>query len=295
MPKRTNRFQRIVKYIYEQVTPAGGKVTESAMLPETGTGTLREIDILVEHSIAGHKVEIAIECRARGRVETIEWIDSLIGKYSRMKVNHVVAIAQTQFAAAAKEKARQHNIELITINEALTADWRASIERWRGMTHSFTLMRIAALDANGTVLSESEITPDGQTATHRDELSEHLYPVAKQFFMDRLSAQVGAALEAKIAERWQYFIDDPTPRWAEITVNKPSITRHGQDMGIERLIFGVGTFFHVGSPGAHFALSEYAISDIKIKTMKQEAAFHMITARDGKFVTIGAGLKDEQR
>ena len=142
---------------------------------------------------------------------------------------------------------------------------------------------------------ESEITPDGQTATHRDELSEHLYPVAKQFFMDRLSAQVGAALKAKIAERWQYFIGDPTPQWSEITVNKPGITQHGQDMSIERLIFGVGTIFHVRSPGGHFALSEYAISDMKIKTMKQEAAFHMITARDGKFVTIGAGLKDEQR
>jgi hypothetical protein len=113
--------------------------------------------------------------------------------------------------------------------------------------------------------------------------------------MDRLSVEVAAALEAKIAERWQYFIDDPTPRWAEITVNKPGITRHGQDMGIERLIFGIGTFFHVGSPAAHFALSEYAISDLKIKTMKEEAAFHMITARDGKFVTIGAGSKDEQR
>ena len=53
MPKRTNRFQRIVKYLYEQVTPAGGTVTESAMLPETGTGTLREVDILVEYNIAG--------------------------------------------------------------------------------------------------------------------------------------------------------------------------------------------------------------------------------------------------
>jgi Restriction endonuclease len=295
MPKRTNRFQRIVRFIYEQVTPAGGTVTESAMLPETGTGTLREVDILIEHSIAGHKVRIAVECRARSRMETVEWIDSLIGKYSRINVNHVVAIAQTRFAPAAKEKARQHNIELITVNEALTADWQASIERWRGMTHSFTLMRITALDASGTVLAHSEITPDGRTATHRDELSEHLYPVAKQFFMERFSAQIAAALEAKIAQRWQHFIDDPTPRWAEVQVRKPGITRHGQDMGVELLVFGVGTFFHVGSPGAHFALSEYAISDIRIQTMTHETGFHIITERDGKFVMVGAGLKDEGR
>ena len=107
-----------------------------------------------------------------------------------------------------------------------------------------------------------------------------------------LSAQVGAALEAKIGERWQYFISDTTPRWAEITVNKPGITRHGQDLGIERLVFGVGTFFHVGSPGAHFAFSEYAISDMKIKMMNRDAAFHIVSARDGKFVRLGVGLKD---
>ena len=244
-------------------------------------------------TLPGHKIQIAIECRARGRAETIEWIDSLIGKYSRINVNRVVAIAQTQFAPAAKEKARQHGIELITINEALTADWRANIEQWRGMTHSFTLMRITALDPNNTVITNSEITPDGQTATHRDELSEQFYPVAKQFFMERLSAQVGAMFETKIAERWQYYVDDTTPRWAERVVNKPGITRYGRDMGIERLVFGVGTFFHVGSPGAHFALSQYAISDIKIQMMDRDAGFHIITDREGRFMSIGMGLKGQ--
>ena len=81
----------------------------------------------------------------------------------------------------------------------------------------------------------------------------------------------------------------------EVVVNKPGITRYGQDMGIERLVFGVGTFFHVGSPSAHFALSEYAISDIKIQMMDGDAGFHIITDRDGKFVECGMGLKDEQR
>jgi hypothetical protein len=32
MPKRTNEFQQIVAYIYSQIVPAGGRVTESAFL-----------------------------------------------------------------------------------------------------------------------------------------------------------------------------------------------------------------------------------------------------------------------
>ena len=51
--------------------------------------------------------------------------------------------------------------------------------------------------------------------------------------------------------------------------------------------YSVATFFRVGSPRAHFALSEYAISDIEIQMMNREAGFHIITDRDGKFVTLG--------
>jgi hypothetical protein len=67
MPIRTNEFQQIVKYIYSQIVPAGGRVVESALVYEGDGGTQREIDILIEHSIAGHNLKIAVECRDRYR------------------------------------------------------------------------------------------------------------------------------------------------------------------------------------------------------------------------------------
>lgn len=286
MPKRTNEFQQIVALIYSQIVPAGGRVTESAFLREDGEDDPREVDVLVEHTIAGHDIKIAIECRDYTRDQNVEWIDNLIGKYSRLSVNQVVAISSSPFSQTAKAKAAKHNIEAIAVNEALTTDWANRIERWRVMTHSFTLMRISTIDANGNVLTYSEVSPDGTKATHRDQDSEYMYNVLKPLFMQRLSEGTGKALEAKIAEKWESYIDDPTPRWAEVIINSPGIQHYGKDFGVEKIIFGVGTFFHVGRPTDHFALKQHALSQIKIPRMTGEAKFKIVTDPQGRILSL---------
>jgi hypothetical protein len=287
MPKRTNEFQQIVGYIYSQIAPAGGRVTESAFLPEDGNlGEPREVDVLIEYNLAGHDIKVAVECRDHTRDQNVQWIDSLIGKYSRLRVNQIVAVSSSPFSASAKSKAAAHNIDAITVNEALTTDWVSRIERWKVMTHSFTLMRITTLDANGHELTFSEVTPDGSNATHRDQISEYMFNVLQPFFMKNLSASVGKALEAKIAENWQRYVDDPTPRWAEIVIDRPQITRRGEDMGVEKVVFGIGTFFHVGSPNDHFGLKQHALSKVKISLMRGEAAFRIITDPEGNILKL---------
>jgi hypothetical protein len=189
MPKRTNEFQQIVAYIYSQIAPADGRVTESAFLQEDGTGDQREVDVLIEHKIAGHDLKIAVECRDHTRDQNVGWIDSLIGKYSRLKVNQIVAISSSPFTDAAKTKAAEHNIEAITVNDALTSNWINRIERWKGMANSFTLMRIVTLDAEGNEITFSEVNQGGTTPTHRDQTSEYLYNTLLTFFMQQLSAK----------------------------------------------------------------------------------------------------------
>jgi hypothetical protein len=173
VPARSNDFQRIVKYIYEQISP-GATVTESGVLKERD-GTAREVDILIEWKFAGTDLQIAVECRDYTRQQNIQWVDQLIGKYKDLKVSKIIAISSSKFYMPAKSKAKAHGIEVITVNEALTKNWRAEIEQWKFMTHSFTLMRITTLKSNGDVFTDSEITEDGQTATHRDQTSEYMY------------------------------------------------------------------------------------------------------------------------
>ena len=173
MPARSNEFQRIVKYIYDQIS-LGATVTKSGMLKERD-GTSREVDILVEWKYAGTDFQMAVECRDYSRQQNIQWVDQLIGKFQDLKVDKIVAISSSKFYPSARRKAREHGIEVITVNEALTKDWRAEIEGWKFLVHSFTLMRISTLKANGEIFTYTEISPDGKTATHHDEISEFMH------------------------------------------------------------------------------------------------------------------------
>lgn len=123
MPKRSNDFQKLVKFIYEKISPLGGSVIESGMVLDTDAKLEREVDILIECTVAGHKIKIAIECRDRGRKDSVEWIDGVIGKTKSLAVNKVVAVSNSGFSKAAENKARANNIDIVTFLDANDIDW----------------------------------------------------------------------------------------------------------------------------------------------------------------------------
>lgn len=123
MPQRTNDFQKLIHDVYKQLSPEGAKVTESAMIPERNNSTEVEVDILIEHEIAGHIFRLAIECRDRGRKADKPWINDLIGKYKDLEVNKIVAVSSSGFSKSAIEKAKANNIETLTLEEALDHQW----------------------------------------------------------------------------------------------------------------------------------------------------------------------------
>jgi len=123
MPKRSNDFQNLVTFIYEKISPLGGSVTESGMVLDVDAKSEREVDILIECNVAGHKIKIAIECRDRGRKDSVEWIDCIIGKTKSLDVDKVVAVSNSGFSKAAENKARANNIDILTFAEANIIDW----------------------------------------------------------------------------------------------------------------------------------------------------------------------------
>jgi len=123
MPKRTNDFQELIATVYKQITPQSGKVTESGRVVDKDANTLREVDILVEYRYAHHDFKLAIECRDRSRKNSVEWIDELIGKTRSMAVNKMVAVSKGGFTKSAITKAQAHEIETLTIEQAIETDW----------------------------------------------------------------------------------------------------------------------------------------------------------------------------
>lgn len=286
MPKRTNEFQQVVAHIYSQIAPAGGRVTESALRREDGTGTEREVDVLIEHKVAGHDITIAVECRDHTADQNVTWIDALIGKYGQLAVNKVVAVSSSPFSEAAKTKAAKHNIDAITVNEALTTSWVERIERWTFRTSSFILMRIGTFDAEG--LTYSEISEDGEV-THKSKLSEDLFMVLVPYFREHVDKNATQQLIAKIRSDRARHIELPNKLYSEFSLDSPPriVSRiDGRDVGIERIVYGIGTIFHEGRASQHFALKEHALSLVKIPLIEGEATVRMLTDSTGDLLKI---------
>jgi hypothetical protein len=113
MPKRTNEFQQLIFTIYDQIAAADATVTESAMVFDRDAKTLREVDILVEWRYAHHNIKLAIECRDRARKDTVEWIDTLLGKIDSLEVDKIVAVSKEGFTEAAMTKAATRGIDVL--------------------------------------------------------------------------------------------------------------------------------------------------------------------------------------
>lgn len=93
MPARSNEFQKLIALLHRQVAAPETTVKESDCITDPATGELREVDVLIEHTVAGYTARIAVECRDRSRAATIQWIDELIGKYQNTGVK-VVAVSK---------------------------------------------------------------------------------------------------------------------------------------------------------------------------------------------------------
>ncbi|MDP4509382.1 hypothetical protein [Nonomuraea turcica] len=79
MPARSNDLQAVVYFIRKNLA-ADATVTESAQLRDRVTGRLREVDVLVASHIAGHPLQIGIECRGRSRKDAVSWEEVAAGR-----------------------------------------------------------------------------------------------------------------------------------------------------------------------------------------------------------------------
>lgn len=125
MSKKSNAFQRSIHFIQSQLKDSTTIIKESAFLLENNTElkTEREVDVLIEKEINGSIFRIAIECRDRAFKDSIEWIDSLIGKFKNLPVDKIIGVSSSGFSKAAYSKAKANGIELQTIDELTLNDW----------------------------------------------------------------------------------------------------------------------------------------------------------------------------
>ena len=83
MPKRTNEFQQLVVLIQTQLSERA-TVTESRLMRDKLTGADVEVDVTVETSVNGVDICLGIECTAKKRKATVEWVREMHAKHSML-------------------------------------------------------------------------------------------------------------------------------------------------------------------------------------------------------------------
>jgi hypothetical protein len=114
MPRRSNRFQRLITLI-NGVLGTDAHVVESAMLPDKIIGELREVDILISTNVSGYEVNIAIEVAGRRRRADTPWVESMHSKHSSLPTNKLVLVAESGFTSTALKKATFLGIEQLQL------------------------------------------------------------------------------------------------------------------------------------------------------------------------------------
>jgi hypothetical protein len=113
MPKRSNNFQRLVYLIQRTLSP-NWEVSESVELLDRQTGKRREVDVVVRGNAGPHPLVIGIECVARKRKATIEWVEQQAKKHETL-TDKLILVSERGFYRDAEAKAKLLGIQTHTL------------------------------------------------------------------------------------------------------------------------------------------------------------------------------------
>src|SRR5271156_1613885 len=149
MPKRTNDFQKLIRML-TQLLGDNAVVEESKMLTDLVSGEQREVDIYAEGTLAGHTVNIGIECRDHQRKQGVEWVEQMRTKHERLPTNLLILVSSSGFTDSAIAKANTYGIKTIAPTRA-DSDLAAEVAASLGVTMMAWHIRDAKLSVAASV------------------------------------------------------------------------------------------------------------------------------------------------
>ncbi|MDF2636059.1 MAG: hypothetical protein K0R78_2933 [Pelosinus sp.] len=105
----------------ERVLDKSATIKSPEYVMDRDTGTRREVDISIRRKVDQGEIFIAIECRDRGHVQDIIWVEQLIMKKQSVGADVLIAVTSTSFTEPARIKANKHGIILRNV-EMISGD-----------------------------------------------------------------------------------------------------------------------------------------------------------------------------
>ncbi|OKY27123.1 restriction endonuclease [Thalassotalea sp. PP2-459] len=142
MPKRTNKYQKLVLAINQHLASSEAKVTESKMLYDPISEQDREVDILIEDNSGPYTFRIGIECTAKSRPIGVQALEQLISKHKNIGIHKTVIVSRSGFAVSAQKFAKKNQIDAISFGQALSQSWPSFLNKVKDVQlvlHSTTI------------------------------------------------------------------------------------------------------------------------------------------------------------
>lgn len=114
-------LELLVKRIKEHQAP-DARVLSPEFVRDKDTGQLREVDVGIRVPRDGDSAFIAVECRDRGSVQAVDWVEQLICKKQSVGADVLVAVTSSRFSKPARVKALKHGVILARMSSRLPAD-----------------------------------------------------------------------------------------------------------------------------------------------------------------------------
>lgn len=130
MPQRSNKFQRLVLLLQQQLADTGAVVTESKMMRDRKTGELAEVDVAVEFTANGIPVSFGFEARGSQRKLDRNAAMAIVTKYSQL-VDKTVIVTRAGFSRGALKHCKMNGAVAITLSSAKGVDWGGFLEAFK--------------------------------------------------------------------------------------------------------------------------------------------------------------------
>lgn len=175
-------FKKLLLWLRDMQLPRGAIVTESKLLKDLLTGTEREVDICIEHELAGYQIIICIECIDRKRTATVEWVEQMKSKHERLPTNALVLVSRSGFSKEAVKVAEKNKITILGLEELNNQ----SVERIFKDTSSLRLKACRLKTTKVNIIVEKQLEP----------FQENVRVTSDNLIYNREGVELGTAMKA---------------------------------------------------------------------------------------------------
>jgi hypothetical protein len=122
--KKGRALERLVETVERALSGTPGvKIESPKSLEDRITGGRREHDVVLTFSSGHHELIVAIECRDRSRVVTVNDVESFWSKCQDTGTNRGIIVSPKGFSKAAVAKARVRGIGCLSLAQAKQFNW----------------------------------------------------------------------------------------------------------------------------------------------------------------------------